>query len=519
MRRQISLLITLLFCFNTFVVSAEDFSRQFLIRAKEKTWHTRAEIEAPFTSRLIDESTWYIEEVAVPTMESGDKQTEDAAEPKPNDSTMAVYEELMFEFTLSLPDNGLKYKDSPDLQEDIIEKISARKYDHPIAIAVCNAIKGEKTLKGAFSKIKKMKGFDVFCDDDIEKFTVEKNKPDVLTYATIEYFELEEKNGIFIGSELSSIYDAESGKRIQATDLVKSVRIQNAECFITGIKYIECNHIMFNLSCADPSWNEILIKKGDPRLTPYAEKLMGKANGFKTSTYKNAFPPDSIKVYKFRNVNGSYEDKKVYLPEKIYGCKSTEKVRNRMLDVMFGKSDYDTECRIVAGVKKWVSEHERGPKMSFICGNGLLSFGFENQSKHDNSDNTFIVFDRTTGDEISVSELIKDKDGFMRFVNSHNLYMAGYIFDTTRVESFKKYGSEMRSYLKHSAGYFGQFNGLEEFPTSWWIAFGKMGEAFPLEFNTRKMRIFIDYYDIREYIDPKYLEILDKEAKAISTKQ
>ena len=94
-------------------------------------------------------------------MESGDKQTEDAAEPKPNDSTMAVYEELMFEFTLSLPDNGLKYKDSPDLQEDIIEKISARKYDHPIAIAVCNAIKGEKTLKGAFSKIKKMKAFGV----------------------------------------------------------------------------------------------------------------------------------------------------------------------------------------------------------------------------------------------------------------------------------------------------------------------------------------------------------------------
>ena len=32
MRRQISLLITLLFCFNTFVVSAEDFSRQFPVK-------------------------------------------------------------------------------------------------------------------------------------------------------------------------------------------------------------------------------------------------------------------------------------------------------------------------------------------------------------------------------------------------------------------------------------------------------------------------------------------------------
>ena len=507
-----------MFCFNTFVVSAEDFSRQFLIRAKEKTWHTRAEIEAPFTSRLLDESTLYIEEVAVPTMESGDKQTEDAAEPKPNESTMAVYEELMFEFTLSLPDNGLKYKDSPDLQEDIIKEISARKYNHPIAMAVCNAIKTAKTFEDAFSKIKKMEGYDVFCNDDIEKFTVEENRPDVLTNFTIEYFELEGEGGI-LKSNLNSIYDAESGKRIQVTDLLKSVKVKNTKCVITGIKYIECNHIMFQQSCADPSWNEILIKKGDPRLTPYAEKLMGKANGFKTSTYKNTFPPDSIKVYKFRNVNGSYEDKKVYLPEKIYGCTNTEKIRDRMLDVMFGKSDYDTECRIVAGIKKWVPKHERGSKMSFICGNGLLSFGFEDQSKHNNSNNTFIVFDRTTGDEISVSELIKDKDGFMRFVNSHNIYLAGYILDTTRVESFKKYGSEMRSYLKHSAGYFGQFNGLEEFPTSWWIAFGKMGEAFPLEFNTREMRIFLDYYDIREYIDPKYLEILDKEAKAISTKQ
>ena len=518
MRRQISLLITLLFCFNTFVVSAEYFSRQFLIRSKEKTWHTRAEIEAPFTSRLLDESTLYIEEVAVPTMESGDKQTEDAAEPKPNDSTMAVYEELMFEFTLSLPDNGLKYKDSPDLQEDIIKEISARKHNHPIAMAVCDAIKTAKTFEEAFSKIKKMEGYNVFCNDDIEKFTVEENRPDVLTNFTIEYFELEGEGGI-LKSNLNSIYDAESGKRIQVTDLLKSVKAKNTKCVITGIKYIECNHIMFQQSCADPSWNEILIKKGDPRLTPYAEKLMGKANGFKTSTYKNAFPPDSIKVYKFRNVNGSYEDKKVYLPEKIYGCKSTEKVRNRMLDVMFGKSDYDTECRIVAGIKNWVSDYGRGSKMSFICGQGLLSFGFEDQSKHNNSNNTFIVFDRTTGDEISVNELIKDKDGFMGFVNSHNLYMAGYIFDTIRDESFEKYGSEMRSYLKHSAGYFGQFNGLEEFPTSWWIVFGKMGKAFPMEFNTREMRIFLDYYDIREYIDPKYLEILDKEAKAISTKQ
>ena len=517
MRRQISLLITLLFCFNTFVVSAEHFSRQFLIRAKEKTWHTSAEIEAPFTSRVLNESTLAIEGVAVATIESGN-QIEDAAEPKPNDSTMAVYEELMFEFTLSLPDNGLKYKDSPDLQEDIIKEISARKHNHPIAMAVCDAIKTAKTFEEAFSKIKKMEGYNVFCNDDIEKFTVEENRPDVLTNFTIEYFELEKEGGI-LKSNLNSIYDAESGKRIQVTDLLKSVRIQNAECFITGIKYIECNHIMFNLSCADPSWNEILIKKGDPRLTPYAEKLMGKANGFKTSTYKNAFPPDSFKVYKFRNVNGSYEDKKVYLPEKIYGCKSTEKVRNRMLDVMFGKSDYDTECRIVAGIKNWVSDYGRGSKMSFICGQGLLSFGFEDQSKHNNSNNTFIVFDRATGDEISVNELIKDKDGFMGFVNSHNLYMAGYIFDTTRVESFEKYGSEMRSYLKHSAGYFGQFNGLEEFPTSWWTVFGKMGKAFPMEFNTREMRIFLDYYDIREYIDPKYLEILDKEAKAISTKQ
>ena len=182
---------------------------------------------------------------------------------------------------------------------------------------------------------------------------------------------------------------------------------------------------------------------------------------------------------------------------------------------MFGRSDGDLEELITEGVKKWVSRYGRGSQMLLYVGDGLVSFGFENLSVRDNSSNTFIVFDKTTGEEIAVKDLIKDQKGFMDYVNSFNMYFAGFLFDSTNVERGPKVGENLRSYLKHSGGYLAPFNGWKEFPISWWFAFSNMDGFVSVEFNTSSSRIFLNYSDIRAFIDPKYHEVLDRAVKSI----
>jgi hypothetical protein len=186
-----------------------------------------------------------------------------------------------------------------------------------------------------------------------------------------------------------------------------------------------------------------------------------------------------------------------------------------MMKVMFGSADGDEVSLIVEGVKKWVPEYGRGSQMLFNVGDGLVSFGFENLSTYSNVSNTFIVFDKTTGEEIGVDDLIKDKKGFMDYVNSHNVYFAGFLFDSTNVDRGTKVGSEIRGYLKHSGGYLAPFKGLSEFPTSWWFAFSKKDDFVVVEFNTKQSRVFLNYSDIKAFIDPKYHDIMDRAVKSI----
>lgn len=481
--------ILLLICSNTIEVSAQNIVRNFILRSKEKVKYTETVIEKK---------------------KIGEGWSEEFKDVEKTD-----YEEFLLNVALHFSTEAYKHKDNPFLQEDLVKAISAtKKHSSPMEIKVCDLIKNEKTTEGIFAKLKTLKDYNVFSNDEMESYIAEFQRyPNCKRSTKTVIFNFEVENGI-LKSELPFIYDAENGKRILVTDLLEQAKRKGTKCVITGIKSIESNYIMFEQSCADPSWDKIQIEKDDPTLTPYAKSLMEKVKDYKIFTIQNIFG-DYIQEFNFKRLNGSYERKKVLLPEKLNNCNNTEKIRKRMLEVMFGKSDGDVEALVTEGVKKWVLEHGRGSDMLFMSGLGLVSFGFEDQSVHNNSKNTFIVFDKTTGEEISVKDLIKDKDGFLKFVNSHNYYMAGFIFDSTNIERNKKYGSSFRSYIRHSGGYFGKFDGLKEFPTSWWFAFNKMDGLIPIEFNTTKNRIFLDYDDIRKYIDPKYLDLMDKATKAI----
>lgn len=182
-----------------------------------------------------------------------------------------------------------------------------------------------------------------------------------------------------------------------------------------------------------------------------------------------------------------------------------------MLEVMFGSSDVNSEDLIAEGVKKWVPKSEIGKRMVLSEGEGVVSFGFENLSKRNSDKDTFIVFDKTTGEEIDVKDLIKDKKGFLDYVNSFNMYYGGYLFDSTNV----KRGPNVPSHLLSTGATKTSFNGWKEFPTSWRFKFSKIDKFIPVEFNTKDSRIFLNYNDIKAFIDPKYQEVLDRAVKSI----
>ncbi|MBO5862992.1 MAG: hypothetical protein J6Q59_01845, partial [Paludibacteraceae bacterium] len=310
------------------------------------------------------------------------------------------------------------------------------------------------------------------------------------------------------------VYDAETGKRIVPEDLLTTLKLQNWKDSVTicGVAGIEGTDISFYYEGGDFYCHT--LKKDSPMLTPYAKSLMAKDKGYLVTSEFNEYG-DQIRSFLIKRVNGGYEDRKVYLPVQLKGCKNTQKIRNRMLESMFGSADGDEVSLIVEGVKKWVPEYGRGSQMLFNVGDGLVSFGFENLSTYSNVSNTFIVFDKSTGEEIGVDDLIKDKKGFMDYVNSHNVYFAGFLFDSTNVDRGTKVGSEIRGYLKHSGGYLAPFRGLSEFPTSWWFAFSKKDDFVVVEFNTKQSRVFLNYSDIKAFIDPKYHDIMDRAVKSI----
>jgi hypothetical protein len=85
-------------------------------------------------------------------------------------------------------------------------------------------------------------------------------------------------------------------------------------------------------------------------------------------------------------------------------------------------------------------------------------------------------------------------------------------------EQFRSY---VRNNLKHAMSRLQEFKGLDGLPTMWWFAFNQFDDVLvPVEFDSDNMRIFLDYNDIRKFINPKYLSIMDAAADfALKKKQ
>lgn len=440
------------------------------------------------------------------------------------------YLEFSLELNLSYTEEVLPFLNNQYLQEDLVKFIFATdRYTDSLIVRVLGQAKEAKTLNEALDKLNKVDGYNVFVlDKDTALFNAEVSRyPDSKKVVARKNVTITEENGTIIakldkhsvGGELSELYDVELGKRIQLSDLLLNLRVKKNKysedsVTVTGIEYIHKNEIRFIYE--NPYG--VSIEKDDSLLTDYARSLMAKDKGYTVSTTTSA-SGDKIRKYHFEYFTEKFNPYSVIeIPMDLNGCSNTSKIRNRMLEVMFGKSNGNLDSLVVDGFEKsWVpkNSYSRGPNMLLKQGNGLVSFGFEDRERRDNRGNVFIVFDKKTGEEITVNDLIKDKDGFMQFVNSHNLYLAGFLADSANIkELLYNVGPEFKSYLRHSGG-MRPFPGLEEFPTSWWFAFNKMDEIVPVEFNTSTARIFLNYSDIKKYIDPKYLETLDSAVKSI----
>ncbi len=496
-------LASLVMASGVFAQATPKISKYILLRSKEQKTYTVAEEVEKKTDNGRSVTYHYVE--------------------KP------VYEEIFFKWIMSYTEEAKSFLNNKYLQEDLVWYMSdTHKHNDSLIVQVLNQIKGAKTVDEALDKLCKIDGYNAFVMDE-DSFNAEawRNSDNRKVYATKDVkisvtngiVKVEIANGWGIGSSnFSELYDFESGKRIQPSDLLSNIHLPDngdeRSKTVVKIKSIQKDKIVYEATYVVERRDEFNFKKDDSLLTDYAKSLMAKDKGYTKSIEKNAFG-DKIQKYHFEGVNGGYKRIDVMIPLELKGCANTKNIRNRMLDVMFGRHVGDMDALVAEGVGKWVPEdgYGSGKEMLLKVGDGLVSFGFEDQSASNNSKNVFIVFDKKTGKEISAKELIKDKDGFMKFVNSHNLYMAGYLVDTTKIEEqSKKFGPEFKSYLRHSGGMW-PFPGLEEFPTSWWFAFNKMDEIVPVEFNTSKSRIFLDYADIKKYINPKYLKVMESAVK------
>ena len=459
-------------------VSAQKVFKGIILRSKEKVEYTSTEwveVELPKADDSMEEDS------IGSVVESIDLETgvysENGVSYMSQEVKKLAYEVFSLSVQMDFSVEAYPYRNNPYLQEDIVKYIVREKqYADSLEKVMHGYMRGAKSLDDMVKRLKKVKKYDKFVYDDLRSFAIKVDtlqKMGCRKHGGVYPVKIEVKNGVLYmieGLDVSSsntlgLYDVETGKRIEPED-------------------------------------------------PYAKSLMAKDKGYRSTTRTNEFG-DQIQIIEVNKVNERYESRKVQLPVQLNGCKNTQKVRNRMLEVMFGRSDGNLENLVTEGVQKWIPEYGRGSQMLLFVGDGVVSFGFEDLSARDNNSNTFIVFDKTTGEEIAVKDLIKDKKGFMDYVNSFNMYFAGFLFDSTNVERGPKVGETLRNYLKHSGGYLAPFNGWDEFPTSWWFAFSKMDEFIPVEFNTKDSRIFLNYEGVKAFIDPKYHEILDRAVKSI----
>lgn len=505
-------------------LSAQTVFKGFLLRSNEKMDFVSEEWVREGLSE--SEKKELLESLGEDASEEDKESVQNAQGWKRKEVKKNGYEVIALNVEMDFSADAYSYRDNPYLQEDIVKFISKPgSYSDSLEKVMCAHIKDAKSVDDISKKLKKVKGYQSFVGDDTASYIAEIAKYKESRGRACEFWRFMKvslENGVLYLKENKGsgykktlgVYDAETGKRIEPEDLLTTLKLQNWKDSVTicGVAGIEGTDISFYYEGGD-FYNHTL-KKDSPMLTPYAKSLMAKDKGYVVTTNVNEYG-DQIRSFLIKRVNGGYEDRTVYLPVQLKGCKNTQKIRNRMMKVMFGSADGDEVSLIVEGVKKWVPEYGRGSQMLFNVGDGLVSFGFENLSTYSNVSNTFIVFDKSTGDEIGVGDLIKDKKGFMDYVNSHNMYFAGFLFDSTNVDRGTKVGSEIRGYLKHSGGYLAPFKGLSEFPTSWWFAFSKMDDFIVVEFNTKQSRVFLNYSDIKAFIDPKYHDIMDRAVKSI----
>ena len=511
-------------------VSAQKVFKGIILRSQEKVEYTSTEwveVELPKADDSMEEDS------IGSVVESIDLETgvysENGVSYMSQEVKKLAYEVFSLSVQMDFSVEAYPYRNNPYLQEDIVKYIVREKqYADSLEKVMHGYMRGAKSLDDMVKRLKKVKKYDKFVYDDLRSFAIEVDtlkKMGCRKHGGVYPVKIDVKNGVLYmieGHDVSSpntmgLYDVETGKRIEPEDLLTARQIvgrYNDTIKINAVTRIDGECIDFYYNDKDWYVHSVCKDKDSSLLTLYAKSLMAKDKGCWSTTRTNEFG-DQIQIIEAKKTNERFESRKVQLPVQLNGCKNTQKVRNRMLEVMFGRSDGDLENLVAEGVQKWIPKYGRGSKMHLYVGDGVVSFGFEDLSARDNSRNTFIVFDKTTGEEIAVKDLIKDQKGFIDYVNSFNMYFAGFLFDSTNVERGPKVGESLRSYLKHSGGYLAPFNGWDEFPTSWWFAFSKMDEFIPVEFNTNYSRIFLNYDDVKAFIDPKYHEMLDRAVKSI----
>ncbi len=428
------------------------------------------------------------------------------------------YELFSLSVTMDYSAEAYPYRNNRYLQEDIAKCITGKARNNQrvdsLEKVMRGYMQGAKSLDDIFKRLKKVKGYDKFVYDDMASFTDE-----ISTYKDGKCnkhglecpMEIEVKNGI-LKLESLSVYDVETGKKIKPSDLLTTVKFvkEYSKDTVTMVSVTQIDARSIIVHGEEGSNYSEYLSQDDSLLTPYAKSLMARDKGHWSSTRTNKYG-DLIQTIYVKKINGGFESREILIPVQLNGCQNTQKIRNRMLEVMFGSSDVNSEDLIAEGVKKWVPKSEIGKRMVLSEGEGVISFGFENLSKRNRDKDTFIVFDKTTGEEITVKDLIKDKKGFLDYVNSFNMYYDGFLFDSMNV----KRGPNVPSHLLSTGGTKTSFNGWKEFPTSWRFKFSKIDKFIPVEFNTKDSRIFLNYNDIKAFIDPKYHEMLDRAVKSI----
>ncbi len=493
--------------------NAQNIFKGILLRSKEKMEWT---------------------ETIFPEMDDDVIRSFDSSEVK--DTTMCGYYECVLTLDMDCATEAYPYINNPDIQEDLVKVFTTTGgYYDSLVVVMANYVKDEKTLDKVCEKLKKLDDYDSYFFDNNEDLIKEMSKySDSRRFKETTQISLWVNNGLLYcrrvyPADIIAIYDTETGRRIEPSDLFKSQPVTDYRGdTVTVTKITEITKYLINDR----------IPKNCPYLTPYAVKLMEKSKTYYARTNENQYG-DLVRTYYFGSkyvpkflreldptdpdaTDETTDTREVLIPYKLHGCQNVEKIRNRMLDVMFGKHDGDVDSLIFNSVNSMMKDK---PWMEYETlleiGDGLVSFGFENRRARRNSDSHLVVFDKASGDEITVGDLIKDKKGFVQFVNSFNLYVEGFLFDTTQMKNghldpkFK--GEQFKSYVNKDGGHVVsliiKFDGLSKLPVMWWFPFTQYDNVLvPVEFKTEIMPFYLDYNDIRKFINPKYLPAMDAAA-------